>query len=93
MSKKGAPTPINEVTPANTVTATEPAEHPTLTETQKVQILTLQRNAVVTQNQKFQADQAFEKAMAELNRAYQTVNNQQGFSLNENTLDFVSTQG
>jgi hypothetical protein len=65
---------------------------PTLTADQKLHLLTLQRSAVVTENQKLRADQAFEKAMAELNRAYQSVNQHQGFSLNEFTLEFVNIQ-
>lgn len=95
MKQKGAPIPVptDEPTPANTVVAAEPQEHPTLTTDQKVQLLTLQRNAVVAQNQKFQADQQFEKAMAELNKAYGTVNTHQGFSLNELSLEFVSVKG
>lgn len=109
MKQKGAPTntttePIDmyktAAGKANTAAATVPQEwvvpqmeHPTLTTDQKVQLLTLQRNAVVAQNQKFQADQQFEKAMAELNKAYGTVNHHQGFSLNELSLEFVSVKG
>jgi hypothetical protein len=93
MSKKGAPTAINEATTPQVETAgpevpvaAEPKPVPTLTADQKVQILTLQRTAILAQHQ-------HEKAMAELNRAYQSVNTHQGFSLNELTLEFVSVQG
>lgn len=65
---------------------------PVLSPEQKVEILTLQRSALMAEQQKRGADQAFEKAMADLNKAYQAVNNHQGYALNEMALEFVSTQ-
>jgi hypothetical protein len=87
-----------QITPINTTNidkteAPTVAALPVLSPDQKIVTLTLQRNAVIVQNQKQAADAAFEKAMQELNAHYQNLINQNpDFNFNADTLTFVSKQ-
>ncbi len=48
-------------------------ELPVLTAEEKINLLTLHRNALAAQSQKFQAEQQFNHAVGELNQAAQSV--------------------
>ena len=93
-NKKGEKTTTEDKTPTSPAQAEQPKPGtPTLSAEKKVQLLTLQRNVLLTQNQKLQADQQYEKAVAELNKQYQELMSKNpGFNFTADTLEFVPQQ-
>ncbi len=71
----------------------EPETKPTpqLSDADKVKLLMLQRTAIMAQAQKATIDAQLEKAVNELNKAYQALIQQHpGYSLREDSLEFVA---
>lgn len=94
MNKKGEKTTTEDKTPTSPAQAEQSKPGtPTLSADEKIQVLKLQRNVLLTQNQKLQADQQHEKAVIELNKHYQDImSKQQGFSFDADKLAFVPQQ-